>query len=61
MRRRCYLIAKPKKLITFATVSVAIPSPVIKDLIGLMRKNKRAARAARTLEQFSAVLRKTTA
>ena len=35
-------------------------TPQIKNLIGRVRKNKRAARAARTYEQVRAVLCKTT-
>ena len=38
----------------------ATTTPQIKGLIGLLSKNKRAARAARTYEQVRAVLCKTT-
>ena len=38
----------------------ATTMPHVKNLIGLVRKNKRAARAARTYEQVRAVLSKTT-
>ena len=42
------------------TTGKATTTPQINDLIGWMRKNNRAARAARTYEQVRAVLCKTT-
>ena len=43
-----------------STTGSATTKPQIKNLIGRIRKNKRAASAARTLEQFRAVFCKTT-
>ena len=43
-----------------STTSTATTKPQINNLIGRVRKNKRAARAARTYEQVRAVLCKTT-
>ena len=43
-----------------STTATATTTPQIKNLIGRVRKNKRAARAARTYEQVRAVLCKTT-
>ena len=43
-----------------STTAAATTTPQIKNLIGRVRKNKRAARAARTYEQVRAVLCKTT-
>ena len=43
-----------------STTATATITPQIKNLIGRVRKNKRAARAARTYEQVRAVLCKTT-
>ena len=40
--------------------STATTTPQIKNLIGRVRKNQRAARAARTYEHVRAVLCKTT-
>ena len=43
-----------------STTATATTTPQIKNLIGRVRKNKRAARASRTYEQVRAVLCKTT-
>ena len=43
-----------------STTGTATRTPQIKNLIGLLRKNKCAARAARTYEQVRAVLCKIT-
>ena len=43
-----------------STTATATTTPQIKNLIGRVKKNKRAARAARTHEQVRAVLYKTT-
>ena len=43
-----------------STTGTATTTPQIKNLIGRVRKNKRAARAARTNDQVRAVLCKTT-
>ena len=43
-----------------STTATATTTPQIKNLIGRVKKNKRAARAARTYEQVRPVLCKTT-